>query len=263
MKVTKEQQLKPCKKAYERRDELLGKEYETNNCGKCFVVDYKSSSDVTVVFYEPLYIAKCNYRDLREGVVGNPLYPRVYGVGSIGVGKYNSRDHKNLYHLWKSLLQRVYTKRNPSYKGVTVCDEWLNFQNFAEWCTTDPFFNTEDENGRKYHLDKDILVKGNKIYSPNTCCFIPQEINSISINVYKARGNYPVGVVKRGKKFLVRIRRSGDLESLGVFSNLDQAFFVYKQAKENYIKSLAEKWKGRIDEKVYESLLTYKVSMDD
>lgn len=255
--------MKPCKRLHEKRDKLLGKDYETNNCGKCFVVEYKSSSDVTVVFYEPLYITKCSYRDLQDGAVGNPLYPRVHGVGCIGVGKYNSRDHKNLYHLWKGLLQRVYTKRNPTYKDVTVCKEWLNFQNFADWCTQEQFFNTEDGNGRKYHLDKDILVKGNKTYSPDTCCFIPQEINSISISVYKSRGKYPVGVVKNGKKFLVRIRRSGALESLGVFSNQDQAFSIYKEAKEKHIRSLAEKWRGEIDEKVYEALLIYKVSIDD
>ena len=253
-------------RAVRKRRELLGKEFQTNNHGKCVVVDYNGAKDVTVMFYEPRCSVKCQTSQLKDGTISNPLYPSVCGVGFMGVGKYSYKD-KRAVNLWERMLNRafnsIYHESRPSYKDVTVCEEWLNFQNFAEWCTTEPFFDTEDENGRKYHLDKDILVKGNKIYSPDTCCFIPQEINSISISVYKARGKYPVGVVKSGKKFLVRIRRSGALESLGVFSNLDQAFSVYKQAKEEYIKSLAEKWKGKIDDKVYESLLIYKVSMND
>ena len=52
----------------------------------------------------------------------------------------------------------------------------------------------KDDNGRLYHLDKDILVKGNKVYSPETCCFVPQEINSLLVTSVRSRGDQPIGV---------------------------------------------------------------------
>ena len=105
---------------------------------------------------------------LRTGAVRNPLTPSVYGKGYVGVGYYNSRDVR-LYHLWKAMLSRCYCTimhgHRPTYKDVTVCDEWLNFQNFATWCESQEFFNAKDEKGGVYQLDKDILIRGNKIYS--------------------------------------------------------------------------------------------------
>ena len=206
---------------------LLGKVFETNNCGKCVVIAYNGSRSITVKFHNPEHITKCTLMSLRTGAVRNPLTPSVYGKGYVGVGYYNSRDVR-LYHLWKAMLSRCYCTirhgHRPTYKDVTVCEEWLNFQNFATWCESQEFFNAKDEKGRVYQLDKDILIRGNKIYSPETCCFIPTVINNIPLK--KLGGSTPFKL-------------------------------------EEYVKEVAEKWRGRVDVKVYEVLVVYETGLAD
>ena len=247
---------------------MIGKEFETNNYGKCFIIDHKGHKDVLVMFYSPLYITKCEMGNLRKGEVCNPFYPSVYGKGYIGIGKYNSKEHKSVYNLWKGVLQRVYTTRHASYINTCVCEEWLCFQNFAKWCESQEFFNAKDENGRSYQLDKDILIKGNKMYSPETCCFVPREINSSFIK-YNMEGkvyDLPLGVKAETPKKVGNLRYSAKLslgggkrKYLGSFSSSEEAFSAYKEAKESHIKEVAEKWKGKIDEKVYQTLISWEL----
>lgn len=251
-----------------KRSKLIGKGFETNNCGKCFIVDYKSARDVTVVFFEPLYTLKCEMSNLRKGEVYNPFYPKVYGKGYIGVGKYNSKTHTGLYNIWKGVLQRVYTTRHPSYMKTEVCDEWHNFQNFAEWCYNQKFFNTKDIKGNSYHLDKDILNNGIKIYSPETCCFVPHEINGLLImyNMVNKVSELPLGVKVEPPKKGGNVRYSAKLsigsgknKYLGYFNTPEDAFIAYKKARRIYIREVAEKWKGLVDDKVYEALMSWEL----
>lgn len=252
----------------QRREELLGKEFETKNFGKCFITDYKGNRDVTVMFYEPKAIVKCQLGALNDGLVKNPYYPSFYGVGYMGVGKYSGKD-KEAYGRWTSILGRAYCekykKRFPAYRDVTVCKEWHNFQNFAEWYYSQKFSTTKVVGGRNYHLDKDLLQKGSKVYSPETCCFIPSEINNLITTNKSRRGKYPIGVCyhKTAKVFVAAINREKGTKNLGRFTNPTEAFNVYKKAKEAYIKEVAEIWKDRIDERVYQALLKYEVHIDD
>ena len=245
---------------------LLGKVFETNNCGKCVVVAYNGSRSITVKFHNPEHITKCTLMSLRTGAVRNPLTPNVYGKGYVGVGYYNSRDVR-LYHLWKAMLSRCYCTirhgHRPTYKDVIVCDEWLNFQNFATWCESQEFFNAKDEKGRVYQLDKDTLIRGNKIYSPETCCFVPVQINILLIKGEKVRGDLPIGVRVLGNSFQTRLNKNGKSLCLGTFNTPEEAFEAYKIAKEAYIKEVADKWRGQITDKVYEALINYKVEIDD
>lgn len=248
-----------------RRDELLGKEFETNACGKCFIIDYKGSRDVLVMFYEPIFIKTCNLSNLVAGRVQNPMFPSFYGRGFIGSGRYDYIHDKEAYYLWTRLLARAYNinyhDKFPTYKDVEVCKEWYNFQNFAEWCYSQKFFNTKDDNGRAYQLDKDILVKGNKVYSPETCCFVPSEVNNLLLSSRANRGEYPLGVsrVRNIDKFgaYVRGRYSG------TFNTPEEAFSKYKESKEKHIKTVAEKWKDLIDYRAYDALMNYKVEITD
>ena len=100
-------------------------------------------------------------------------------------------------------------------------------------------------------LDKDILVKGNKIYSPETCCFVPKGINLLFGKNNAKRGNYPIGVCKFKNKFQATINIKGKTISLGHFDTPEEAFEAYKTAKEAYIKEVADEWKDRIEEDVY------------
>lgn len=240
--------------------ELLGKDFTTNTSGNCFVVDYVNNRNVIVIFYDPIYITSCELGDLRKGKVKNPLYPSVYGKGYLGIGKYSTKD-KEAYGLWMSMLKRSYCDefkvQCPSYEDVTVCDEWLNFQNFAEWCYSQKFFNSKDEEGRVYHLDKDGIIKGNKVYSPEACCFVPQEINKLWQRKVKNSGKYLTGVNlhKDGKRFISRIVLCGKTKYLGVFNTQEDAVASYHAAKDDYIKNISERYKDVVDNKVYEILL--------
>ena len=256
------------KRLLRTRDEVLGKEFETNKCGKCVVVDYKGAYDVLVKFENSDVIVSCQLNNLRRGKVLNPFHPTFEGVGYIGVGKYSSVDIKP-YNLWKNMLERAYNPRThtkrPTYKDTTVCEEWLNFQNFAEWCINQKFFGLRDSDGASYHLDKDLLVKGNKVYSPETCCFIPLSINSLLINASRIGGEYPVGVhyIKKTGLYSALLRYNGVKKRLGYFNTYACAFEEYKKAKEAYIKEVAEKWKGKIDGRVYETLINWEISMEE
>ena len=258
------------KRIINRRLELLGKEFETNSCGKCFIIDYKGRNDVTVMFYDPVGVTKCSMYNLKTGVVSNPTYknkyPTVYGVGVIGEGKYSPEKDNRIYKLWQSVLQRGYDmafkKRNPTYKDTEVCPEWLNFQNFADWCYIQKFFDAKDDRGKSYTLDKDILVRGNKVYSPETCCFVPHIINCITISCKKVRGNLPVGVHKHKECSKYSVNFKSEVY-LGGFNTPEEAFQVYKNLKEADIKDIAEVYLNKIDSKVYDKLTSWEVSIDD
>ncbi len=117
---------------------------------------------------------------------------------------------------------------------------------------------------RDLGVDKDILVKGNKMYSEETCCFIPDEINCL-IGMKKNRGKYPAGVTwnKGAKAFRSKVRVYGKDKHLGYYKTSEEAFYAYKKAKEQYVKEVANNWKGQIDNKVYEALMNWEININD
>lgn len=188
--------------------------------------------------------------------------PSVYGVGYLGDGDFrayiNNQQTKEYRH-WISMMTRCYSEkfhiRNLTYKGCEVCEDWHNFQNFARWLVAQTY---HDHN---YHLDKDILKRGNKIYSPEYCCLVPIEINSMLTDSKAARGDYPVGVNfhKHTGKFQSRINISKKSIYLGVFDNPSDAHNAYLIAKIKHIQSKAQEWKDRIDSGVYQALLAWEI----
>src|SRR6478609_6597185 len=141
---------------------------------------------------------------------------KVYGVGVVGKGKYNAgagvkSKHSKQYSVWSSMLKRCYDpkehEKNPSYKDCKVVEEWLSLQVFGEW------FDKNYKEG--YQLDKDLLLKGNKIYGPETCCFVPQEINLLLVNNKRSRGVYPIGVSKQRNKYSAHVRVKNKQKHLG------------------------------------------------
>lgn len=247
------------------RDEVLGKEFDTNNCGKCVVVNYVNKNNVTVEFYEPRCVITCRLAELRKGRVKNPKYPLVYGIACVGQGRYSAKTDYRAYKIWSDMVCRCYNKKKakdrPTYKDVEVCKEWLDFQNFAKWCYEQKGFTSTDNSGKVFAIDKDILVKGNKIYSPETCCFVPREINNLLLSRQNHRGEQALGVHKayNSLKYTSAVSVGDRGKYLGSFDTEFEAFQAYKDAKESYIKELAEKWKGKIDDKVYQSLINYEV----
>jgi len=186
----------------------------------------------------------------------------VYNTGYLGLGEYSSKD--KAYVSWKNMLFRCYSKNRldkfPSYINCIMCNEWHNFQNFAKW------FN--DNYIEYYHIDKDLLFKKNNIYSPETCIFLPQEINKLLTKTDSKRGNCPIGVFynKKTSNFKAQIcigfkSRIG----LGTFKTKEDAFVCYKNVKENYIKKTAIDYysTGKISLKAYNALYNYIVEITD
>jgi len=181
-------------------------------------------------------------------------------VGNVKVDGKNIREYK----LWQNMLQRCfgekYKQNQPTYEGVTCSKEWLSMTKFVEDVSQMEGFGLSG-----WALDKDILVRGNKLYSKGTCCFVPHEVNLLLTKSDKARGEYPVGVYfhKPSGKFVARLAINGKTKHLGLFPTAEEAFQVYKLAKEAQIKVVADKWKDLLDERVYLALMTYEVSIDD
>lgn len=237
----------------------------TNNEGCTVAVkEYLNINNVTVEFQDENKAVKSFHASsLRAGDFKNPYYPSVRGFGYLGVGEHlASVNRKNTlaYELWSNAIKRSYCldyqKTRPRYAGCSVDERWANFQNFASWLLLQIGYN------KGFHLDKDLLVKGNKVYSPETCCLIPQEVNCFLTGNNTKRGDLPVGVTRKNKKFAAQLSGS-DKKWLGVFSCPEQAFQVYKTAKEDRAKQLANKYKDQIEPRAYEALMRYEVNIND
>lgn len=185
--------------------------------------------------------------------------PTICNIAYEGTGRYSIQSHPEIHTKWKSMIKRCYSTKYSRYKNITVCVEWLNFQNFAQWYEE----NWKPWMDSSWHLDKDILVKGNKVYSPETCAFVPKEINNLILNRKMDRGDYPIGVRLLNGSFHSRISIKNKYTHLGVFHTPEEAFRAYKNAKEVYIKEVANKWIGKVAEKVYNALHNYQVEITD
>lgn len=185
----------------------------------------------------------------------------VYGIG---VNDLTCEGKSPARTAWEAMLQRCYTDygNHPTYHDCSVCDEWLLLSNFKSW-----FENPENGYREGYHLDKDIIVKGNRIYSPQTCCLVPRYINEMLVSCTAKRGKYPQGVYtsKCVKGYIARIHCMRKGRHLGVFQSVESAFCAYKSAKEAYIKEIATEYfnRGEITKRVYDALMRYEVEVTD
>lgn len=240
----------------------IGEKSITNEGYEIEITEYFGCNNCTVKFNDGHVVKKVSYGVFLKGEVKNVFHPSVFNIGYFGEGVYNSTTHKKLYRAWQSMLTRCYDEKSrhifPTYINCTVVSRWLSFQNFAHW---------HKENFKIYMeewcLDKDILQKRNRIYSPETCCFVPREINLLFIKSDKVRGKYPIGVRKSGDFYQANMAKNGTEEYLGTFRDPKKAFECYKIEKEKYIKEVADKWRGKITEQVYEAMINYKVEIID
>jgi hypothetical protein len=144
------------------------------------------------------------------------------------------------------MLRRVFSDKflqeNPSYEGCTVSQEWKKFSTFKAWM--------EQRVWEGLELDKDILVKGNKEYGPNTCCFVPKYINSLLLDVAKSRGDYPIGVTRHLAKrslqpFTAQIQTGDGGKILKKFYTISDAHVFWQENKILVINKAIERYTGR------------------
>ena len=255
------------------RIDRTGEERINSFGSKMVIKEYRKWNDIDVYF--PEYDWTFNhvrYDTFKKGNIKCVYERRTYGVGYLGEGKYNSRENGKLtkcYNIWIHMLERCYDpklqEKEPTYKGCTVEDYLLNFQNFAHWYEN----NYYEVLGERMHLDKDILCKGNKVYSRDTCIFAPQRINNLFTKRDNDRGNDPIGMtLTPSGNYQVKCNNGyGEDIYLGVYSTKEEAFQVYKQYKEKIIKDVIDSYEGIIPEPHYsrlrEAMYNYEVKMYD
>lgn len=222
-----------------------------------FVIEDKGWDKVLVKFSKTGTVIKVQRNQLKNNI-DDPMEVSVFGVGYRGIGKYSFGNARDAAIRWRCMLNRCYgysNKHQRTYRGCTVCDEWLNFQRYAEWYYSNKILD--------WVVDKDILVKGNRVYSPDTCCFVPLELNSMFTKSNSIRGNCPIGVSKCFTGFKATIFVKGKQKYLGVYESAEQAFFAYKKCKEENIKRIAKQYKGYFSERLYRVLMEYEVLITD
>ena len=247
--------------------DCVGKICRSLNSGEFKILKYNDTANVEIQFLKTGFETTVRLGDIKSGKVKDKYLPSVCGVGIVGIKYPISEGGAQIkeYTLWNSMLKRCYSdcskKKRPTYEGCKVSDKFKSYEYFYEWCHKQIGFNSKD-----WQLDKDLLVKGNKIYSEGSCVFLPKEINSMLTKCTALRGKHLIGAYwsKTHKAFAAQVSKSkGRREHLGFFKTELEAYNAYKTAKELFIKEQANKWKGEIDGRAYEALMNYQVEITD
>ena len=241
----------------------VGDVLESNFCGLFEVIE-RIPGKIRIKFlatgYERIYSKEAVHR----GEVKDPLDPYVYGVGFFGDGRITNTLEKDLVskisEYWHSMFKRCYDPlpRYSAYNDCQVHELWHDFQNFAKFYL--------DNGHPKWELDKDLLIKGNKIYGPDTCLYLPTELNGYIKNNKSRRGEYLIGVSLsyKGDSYIAKCRNDeGKQINLGRYSTEMEAFLKYKEFKESVIKIKGSRWKDLLSAKAYHAVMTYEVLADD
>lgn len=170
----------------------------------------------------------------------------VHGFG-IYDGEPGKAKENIFYGFWSRMIERCYSEkslnRHPSYKGTIVCDDWKYFSVFEQWA--------KNNYVEGYVLDKDLINGSSRIYSPQTCAFVPQELNK-SIVDRKSETIYPLGVWyknkskgmvnERKKPFIAEIVKYGKGVKIGSFETPEEAHRAWQLAKIEYLNELIIKY---------------------
>lgn len=246
----------------------IGESSNTKSGERMEIIKVINTNHVIVKFNDK-NTSVVTYGNFKKGNVKNLFTPSVCGVGYIGIGKYRIYENgtpTKAYNVWRGIMYRCYNKsakqNAPTYIDCISSDEWHNFQVFAEWYEK----NYYEVSGQKMHVDKDILYKGNKVYSKETCLIVPHCINSVFCKADSIRGDSPIGVtVFRNTKFAVGCENNllNSRVHLGHFITKDQAFEAYRIYKEEYIKKVADEYRDQISIKLYKAMYKWKVEITD
>lgn len=256
-----------------RKIDRTGEEGYNSFGSKMVIKEYRNKRDIDVYFPKYNWTFKhAAYNTFKNGNIKCPYERRTFGVGFLGEGKYKMSENGKLtdvYIIWHGMLRRCYDpkyqEKHPTYKGCRVEDHLLNFQHMGEWIDK----NYYEIPGEQMCLDKDILCKGNKVYSRETCIFVPERINNLFTKRDNNRGKDPIGVdqLPSGNYQAYCNNGYGKTIYLGTYATKEEAFQVYKQYKEKVIKEVIDSYEGKIPEPHYsrlkEAMYNYKVEITD
>lgn len=245
----------------------VGEVWTTNEGYKATILEHLDKSKVKILLSDNRStIVEVYYNHLKNGKVRNPYHPSLFNIGYVGEGfEYPpsiDRKPSPCYSRWHGMMRRCYDAKKqtkqPFYIGCSVSEDWHCYSTYSIWYK---------ENYKDYMLDwqvdKDIIKKGNKIYSSTNCDFVPYEVNNVILKQSKYRGDLPIGVSTtcKNKKNPYRSRFAN--KTLGCHKTIEEAFQTYRIVREAHIIKMAEKWKGKISDRVYQALINYKIEITD
>lgn len=229
----------------------VGDEFDHPKYGKYTILERISHDKVVLRFERTRFIVEASTCNVRKNAIRDHKQQLVFGIGKSYSEKYNIRVNKKKtphYAAWENMLARCYYEKTSRYSayggiGVSVCEEWLTYENFAEW------YDTNYIEG--YHLDKDLIGDGMS-YSPENCCYIPQKLNCMFVvtskNIGRKQSHLPTGIYHHGNGFVSSVH---DVKRY--FNYKEDAHKDYIKRKWDCVRDLASelyRW-TEITERVY------------
>lgn len=245
------------------KQERVGEVSYTKYGTKATILEYQNNKRVLVEFddrYKFKYFT--TYINFKNGNLTNPYDKTAYGVGFIGIGKYNSKHIS--YPVWFNMIKRCYKDMrsydDKSYFDCTVNEEWHNFQNFADWYEENKY-----ECGERLTIDKDIKKHGNREYSKDNCMLLPEKLNLLFIKEKSRRGDLPIGVYyqKDRNRYVAMCSKERKSHYIGSYKTPNEAFTKYKDYKEDYIKQKLREYINVLPINIYHYIEEYKIEISD
>ena len=226
------------------------------------IVEIISDRDVRIRFLEHPCEISVRSGQIRLKAVKNPMKPSVCGVGFPGIGIYDSKSVAR--QVWGNMMLRVYNPPNErtarEYKETSVHAHWHNFQNFAVWYhqQIDHFGPV----GFRWNLDKDIMIAGNRIYGPESCCVVPEAVNRLFNDTRFIRGKLPIGVQQNefGYKATCSSKLSDNSGYVGFFKNIQEASSAYWCAKIKAIQHTAIMYWAYLPQQIAMRLVSFDMN---
>lgn len=251
---------------YSSKEEIIGKIFKSKNYGEFKVLKFVEIKNKSY-YYEIKFLTTGTVKtsskgDILSGNIYDPNYSSVYKIGYMGEGMYSKKEFPYIYNIWQNMLERCYSVNSDGYvnyglKGYIVCEEWHNFQNFAEW------FEPRAKAG--YELDKDIICNikqiKDKIYSPETCILLPSFLNCYLAGDKMNTGIFPkMGEEDKQVIYEAIICINYKSKSLGIYNTFEEAKIIYAKEKQRYWLELLENHRKEIGEELYNLCLQYDFS---
>lgn len=246
--------------------------YETNEGHTIKILEYLGANKARIIFLDEFQHERTALiSQIKKKSIKNPYHRGTVGVGYIGVGKYGTTvensNKNNLCHIkWYGMLSRCYDEeyksKHKTYENASVCEEWHNFQNFAKWFYEN-YYKVENE---IMDLDKDILIKGNKTYSPETCVIIPQVINKLFMESTNYVEDLPKGLTRHKGTGGVRAQCNNPItrkRERKLFSkkteleNIKEAKEWHNKTKRKVVLEVADYYADKVPIKVINAILSY------
>ena len=233
----------------EKRMSTQGEEIE--------LIDFISFENITVKFEDGTVAYNRRYDHFKTGNIRNYNKVYLYDRGYLGIGKYEKKSLQG--RKWNSMFDRCYkeTDKNRTYRGTEVSEEWYCLQDFGKWFDTNLWSNDCT------FLDKDILFKGNTTYSPETCILVDNYINCFFAYKKEKESNLPTGVIQETENsYRAHLNHRGENILRQWVKTPQEAFIIYKNAKEKLAKEIAEEYNLKYDnfpKRLYDALYNFRV----